>query len=452
MKPILAFLKSRWQVVVCVALVLGVIPAGWYFSHHWNTKIRTDRENAAKGDLDKLKVRVAYAIPSLDPAVPAVAQSAEPNAIRTAFFKKHRDEVMAQGAGVVTAAEAFNRRAHAPLVDGFFPDARGQQAQLKADEFAEAIVGGTRGPSAYQKVFTSANGGEPTDAALLAQAVQDVRDREMEAIAGPNKRNLTPDEEAKLSKQLLARRIGEYQQRARTLSVYAGMDSLPTDRGEGMVGVPREKPKTTPTARECFAWQWDYWLINDLMDAVGAANTGPDGRPIGIDEAPVKRVVKISLNPTAAHEKQEEGFSGSGGAGEPTEAATPVTGIIEPKLNWSVTGRWDGPTNQLYDVRTARLTLIVDAERLPAIFDALARTNFMTVTDLDLSEVEVWSDLERGFYYGPRSVVQASIEVESIWLRSWTVPLMPADVRTALGVVVPERPAEPKAGEKKGPG
>ena len=81
------------------------------------------------------------------------------------------------------------------------------------------------------------------------------------------------------------------------------------------------------------------------------------------------------------------------------------------------------------------MTMVVASSKLPTLVDAISATNFMTVIGLDFSEVEPWADLERGFYYGPEHVVKATIDVETIWLRSWTEPQMPQVVKDALSGV-----------------
>jgi hypothetical protein len=86
----------------------------------------------------------------------------------------------------------------------------------------------------------------------------------------------------------------------------------------------------------------------------------------------------------------------------------------------------------LDDVRHATMSLIVASSKLPALVDAISSTNFMTVIGLDFSEADAWTDLERGFYYGPDHVVKATVDVETIWLRSWTEPLMPQAVKDTL--------------------
>jgi hypothetical protein len=46
----------------------------------------------------------------------------------------------------------------------------------------------------------------------------------------------------------------------------------------------------------------------------------------------------------------------------------------------------------------------------------------------------VWEHMRNGYAYGNEHVVKASMEVEILLLRSWTVPLMPESIRMILGV------------------
>jgi hypothetical protein len=123
------------------------------------------------------------------------------------------------------------------------------------------------------------------------------------------------------------------------------------------------------------------------------------------------------------------------GAGAAPQAAVPGMMPLDPGR--SITGRYGGDGNTLYDVRRARLTVIVSSARLQEFLEAIPRTNFMTVTDLDLAEVKAWDDLKKGYYYGPEHVVKATVDVESVWLRSWVAPYMPSRLKAAFKIPEP---------------
>jgi hypothetical protein len=219
---------------------------------------------------------------------------------------------------------------------------------------------------------------------------------------------MTEDEAAQLARDLASLRLGYYQGRAQEISVYAGLDVLPPE-------VPRSVPLDPPTVETCFHWQFDFWTIADLLKAVDNANT-VDGQRTTVDRSVVKRIERITLQPLVPERRQDP----SGYGEQPVVAVNPIT------------GRSGGPDNPHYDVRNARMTLIVSSARLPDLVNAIARTNFMTVIGLQFEEVDIWPDLEQGYYYGLDHVIRATLDIETVWLRDWTAPLMPPRIRGAL--------------------
>lgn len=452
MKPILEWIKGHLMVVISTLVVLVVLPVGYIFSSKWNDSIKTKRAAEVKTYTDKLALKVSYAIPALDPSEAAVTQSDVPNAARTEFFRKHRELVLQQAEGVVARAVEFNQRDHKPLVAGLFPDAKGEALQTLPFELADRLIGKEGRPSAYQELLDSVRAGGPRAAESLAPILLDVETREREAILGQNaNRQLTREESARILEKVVSRRLGEYQARARELTFYAGLDAFAVDSARGM-SLLRVKPKMLPRLDECFGWQADYWMFSDIFEALAAANSDSGGRPLSVDQGAVKRVIRVLLKDTP-YARIERSSPQPGSETTETPPAANPNAEIKPDFAKSITGRWSGPENGLYDLRHATIEVIVDSAQIPRLFDAFARTNFMTITNINLAEVDAWSELDKGFYYGDSSVVKATIELETVWLRSWMQPWFPKSVRTQLGI--PEdKPAEgdatPSGDGKKG--
>ena len=104
----------------------------------------------------------------------------------------------------------------------------------------------------------------------------------------------------------------------------------------------------------------------------------------------------------------------------------------EPDYSLSISGR--GASNSLYDLITVDVTFVVSSERLPEIYDAVQRYGFATITDVDITQVDAWRDLEEGYSYGSEHVVRMDMTLELIYLRSWTTATMPASVKAGLGI------------------
>lgn len=68
------------------------------------------------------------------------------------------------------------------------------------------------------------------------------------------------------------------------------------------------------------------------------------------------------------------------------------------------------------------------------MIDAISRQNLMTVVDLEMWPTDPYADLEVGYVYGGVQTSNLTLRIESVWLRSWTAPFMPDEVKRALGV------------------
>lgn len=98
----------------------------------------------------------------------------------------------------------------------------------------------------------------------------------------------------------------------------------------------------------------------------------------------------------------------------------------------SLTGR---RSNSLYDVIPVELVLDVEAERLPYVLAQLGNNGFITPYEVSVTALDsVVTGLQENVAYGSAPVVRASILCELLMFREWTVPLMPAPIKQALGV------------------
>lgn len=488
MKPFIAWLKSNWLIAALVAAILVIIPGSYFGSQMWGESIRAKQEKAAAAELQKVQAaKIDYAIPSYDPKIQAVSHKSEPNKVLTDWFAQKRAELKGEAEGVLKRAVDFNkgvgpdaasvfRSEHTPIVPNLFPDGvakatkeirdqmgaeafdaktpeekakliagrRKEIEKVGMDAFEDAILG-KRAKNPYLVVLESARAGDRIDPVRLNETISDLRTREIEKITA-NKRELTVDEAATLNKTLADRRLAEMLGHARNISVYAGMDCLPNGTNDGVSIVSGRIYDID--LNWYFLNQWDLWVLEDIFSTIRLANSTPDGTLVGVDQGVVKRVESIVLKQTqgVANDKDQQRRDDLAATGQSTDPAALVLGTIPLDFTVSHTGRSMGTWNKLYDVRRAEITVVVASDRLQDYLQAITRTNFMTVTDLDLTEVDTWNDMRLGYFYGPQHVVRARIGIESIWLREWTQHYMPTDIRGMLGA--PADLANPTAGAK----
>lgn len=201
-----------------------------------------------------------------------------------------------------------------------------------------------------------------------------------------------------------------------------------------------------------FQYQWDLWLVDDVLSAIRRVNdegaSGGSAALRGPMVAPVKRVVQLSVTPIG----QVAAPSGDAAAGgeAPADAAAGPTGeaidakaAVTPDFTVSITGL---KSNQLFDVRTATLRVVVETAAIPRLIDALARQNFISVTSIAMTPADAFAAARQGFVYGPQPCSDVTLTLESVWFREWVTERMPTAMRKALNTAGPAA-KEPAAGE-----
>jgi hypothetical protein len=459
-KQLLQGVKKNWAIPTLSIVTVGILGATWWFSSSWNSQIKSESEKAANDLLGQVNnLKVTYALPTIGTGQ-AVEQKSEPNSVLTQKYTERKKALLSSGEAVVKAAEAFNVAGKTPLVDGLFPEPKANEQLSKPLDFVTRLVGNAeRGqPSAYVQLLNDIGAGSPVSATALEAQLKDIEKRETEKIRGSSPtRELTATEKESLQKTLIESRKGEYVRKAGEVRVYADMSAFPGGStapvsgpggfGAGtattMGGILLSAPSTPLSVNQAFVYQTDLWFLKDLFAIVRNANAGPGGRTLPVRDAVVKRIDKIELLPwrvqTAA---VTAGAAAPGGA-----PVDPNTAAATPAAE-SISGFSDTADANTYDIRRAKLTLVVSSAKLPQFFDAVARTNFMSVTGIAMEKVDSWADLANGYYYGDENVVRVLVDIETIWLRSWTEQYFPRALRAALGLPdLPDPNAKPAEGQ-----
>ncbi len=454
MKPVLDWIKSNVLVVVFAVVAIGALVAGWFLSSSMNASVRLQAEARARKmtELTALeKSSVTLNIPGKEP----VTKSLVLNQPLLDQYKEITDKLRGDADQVHALALAHNRRDHKPVLDGVFPQPPAAKRQTIAFAMHKELV------AAYDALIKSVNGGMPP---VNEQMGDDLMRRESQFVQSTLKKAsreaLDATELQALKSELTKSRLGIYGEQAQKISLYVSPSNL---------DIPMSPERAVPSLGTLFDWQWKYWVTSDVLGAIADASaTANGGTPGSVLKSPVKRVISIRIPDGGFTAKQQPqgasfggsnsgaGFGGSGDGSTPSAAAAPAPGV-EPVLappqidqtaeaardyKRSFTGR---ETNPIFDVRRAEVVLVIETARLPEFFDALARRNFMTVLDVKVQPADAFAAARDGFIYGKAPVSTVSMTVESVWLREWTAPLMPADVRTALGITVPAA-ADPAAG------
>jgi len=440
---ILTWVKANLLIVISCALIVILLPVGWFFSNSWNSSIQEKAQDAYKKEKNRLNSAssIEYSLPAVLTGESDLSESRAPNALVTRFYKEQRELRDAQVTEVVNRGTAFNQADHIVPVDGLLPESINDiEFRKKGFRLGELVAGSPEIPSIYARLIRKLNAGDAPNPAVLASELKQYKAQQEEVYAATSPDGNISDAQIKqLNQDLIQRRLGQYAGQANSIAFYCPLSAIQTaEQIKGYSHIPQTIPGYDSITQEgVYTWVWDYWIISDILRAAADANTDDSGVSLTVPSAPVKHIEDIRIAEfTVASGDTEDDFSSSGGrSGRSGRSGSFSSSDPDPDgINFkSYTER---ESSDAYDIRYVELTLIASSKDLTTFFDALGKTNYMTVIDTDLSQVDPWEALDRGYFYGDDHIVRAHITIETIWLRSWTAPLMPETVRSALGVVL----------------
>lgn len=175
--------------------------------------------------------------------------------------------------------------------------------------------------------------------------------------------------------------------------------------------------------------QMGLWIETDVAKAIATANASSNS----ILTSPVKRLIKITLP------RADKGFyimdvSQSGNRGNNQTPPPPVApGTLVAAA--SPSGR---VSNTLYDVVHFEMSVDVEADMIPVFLKDLTGDQFIYVNELNLSKVDSIAMQRQGYLYGDKPVARLDLKCEMLFLRDWTAPLMPPEIKQYLGVQPPQ--------------
>jgi hypothetical protein len=201
----------------------------------------------------------------------------------------------------------------------------------------------------------------------------------------------------------------------------------------------------TPT-REAIWWsQVAFWVTRDVADAIKETNASA----ANVTDAPVKNLLALNIPEdffppgiaAAASAPNTPGAAGRTGfdASASPDGSTPgPTGALPDPSQPLPDGSNKSPTkrvsNNLFDVVHFKMTLDIEADKIPLFLSTLATNRFITVTRMEMNPVDSQLKQIQGYVYGPKPVVTLDLDCEEIFMRQWTLKYMPASIRKALGI------------------
>lgn len=409
------------------------------------------------------------------------------------IFKKMNDEY----AQMFEFAVNINRRGHQEMIPSLFPDTTQTYIVHDAkDAYREAFVT-MLGPYSPDASLPCLNAGEPTSLRLIEEVKKMTSDEYMAEhlnLSGKGVENLSPSERGRLRKLIQTKLIDLLQRDAERIHLYVDKANVDSRRPDEFfwdqfpfdIGQWCSPEVDRPSLAEVWEGQLGLWIQQDIAEAIARTNQ-VDNPLANVMNTPVKRLIKIELGPGYVGINGSSGLDMSPNEGRPKSRtssrgfgqgmpANPMVGggpgLLSPMVGGpgvygrsgsQSSNRWDSSSeddssasrpsradeedfsiahtgrqsNDLYDVRHAWVSLVIDSQHLSEFFNHLQAINFITVLKVELRDVDEYESLAMGYFYGQGDAVEADILLETIWLRNWTADLMPKEVRQLVGIDAP---------------
>ncbi|HEY7090289.1 MAG TPA: hypothetical protein VH518_19485 [Tepidisphaeraceae bacterium] len=426
--------KKNVVSIICGAIILIAIAAifwpinGYYASLRGELEKSVGTYNSLHGLATKERHKPVISLDKTEPE----RLDGFPNDAAITEAKGLVDKVKAQSQAMFDKAVKLNT--HGLLVDGALPEGSPFKWNSFRNEYIKRTAvnpdlakAKTESPKSLQAIVEGAT--PPGDQEIQAERTKKEAEIKATAIPGPNGQAMN---QVQIDNALLTElpKVADDMKNAVAMKCKVYFDpapAVPFDPSPIMMnanqgGMPGQPGGVDPSS--IFNAQVGYWIQEDICNSIAAANKEAKN----VTESPVKHLVKMEV----LHEPFKVMAPGAGApeTAPPAPNADP-SGAITKSFITTPTGR---TTNGVYDVIPFNLRIVVDAAQIPRVLQELSRSKFVTVTGVQMSTVDSAEKHAEGYFYGDSPVVVLDLRGEALLLRKWTEPLMPLQVKRALGL------------------
>jgi hypothetical protein len=433
MKSALIWMKHNPIAVVaailCVCSLLGLLVVRFQASSFM--KEMEDRNSVVQKVKTLKSTRVKIPSPDLDNPVEERDITINEPAIEA--LKEVYRAMGIEYKNIFALAVDQNRKGHDPLLDGLFPDPGTHKDKLYDSrvQYLNAFESMLLYYSPTD-IYPRLNAGGPVDMVQLSSEVELEQKNFLMRLGLENAKpdQLTPEQQRNLADVRRGAAYRVMKQHAAKYHIY--VDNLEDRAAIFMIGA-WSQPAHYPTLSEIWQGQMELWVQQDIVEAIGTANNIWDAS-FNVTRNPVKKLLKITVIPGYVGINTQGALTNKGGKLTPGAPPSGETRLPNGFM-MTPTGR---RSNTIYDVVHAQVSLIVDYQQIPKLFEAFGKTNFMTVLNANITDVDEYEALKNGFFYGTGDCVQLDMVVETLWLREWTTRLMPQRIKKLLSIEEPE--------------
>ncbi|MCS7032964.1 MAG: hypothetical protein NZ561_03100 [Phycisphaerae bacterium] len=419
MKNFLDLLKKNIAIVVCVLVIIAAVVADFVPLGGFRQELRAQAEARQRnyGEIDGL-LSQQRTLPILNPgtteAEPLPADFPTQSIIEAG--RKVSEGLLAAAKNLAVAAATLNEKQ--PLVPGALPAGDFPSMEAFRNRYRRVVdmsVEGRRNslPVEIMKAgfaITQEDFNREQERARI-QITERTAQRQGDQIMNQAEVDAAVAEGLSRLQETLVRRS------ARECKVYITPMTMQVDQNL-ITSTQRPDPS------EVFWAQIGLWAQEDLFRAIADVNAAA----ADVTESPIKYLIQVQVSPTFVGMAGPSADPNAPPATPPADPAAPIT----PNFRISPTGR---TSNGVYDVIHLEATMIVEAEKLPLVLSQLGRGRMLCVTQVRSVEPRdpaVFANM--GYYFGDKPIVEVQLQLESLFLRDWTVQYMPDTIKSRLGI------------------
>jgi hypothetical protein len=440
-----------------VSVIFGVVALVAFIAYFWpigsmysDLESKVQERARVHGQIRSLQERPRK-LPIVDPDNPQAEQLDRfPSTRIIEQGREVTQQVEQESIRLRDTAIALNRKD--PLVRGVFPQGSGGMALAFREAYRTQIAPAPGGRGVIRDEILRA-GTPPTPEQIAERLAALEQEMERRAVRGADGQKLNPELHDRQLAERRARLPEQLKTEVATTKVMYMMPDALTVHPE--LDIARAAD-IAPSPEDMWYGQVGLWIQRDVARAIAECNE----QATNVLNAPVKRLVRIDVGAgqtggrsggsvgnnlyliapaqAQAADPMAMGMGGMGGGmgrmgmgpapGAP--AAADFDSPLPREYAISPTGR---VSNTMYDVVPFRVSVIVEVDRIPMVIRQLGVERFIYVRNVEQIEA-VDSALEQmdGFIYGDRPVALLTLDCEAIFLRAWTLELMPRPVRDLL--------------------
>ncbi|MEX2671262.1 MAG: hypothetical protein WD294_04030 [Phycisphaeraceae bacterium] len=409
---VLDWMKAYPLMVLCIVIMLVSLVSFYYPTYRTSSEFRSVLSERGR-DIDTLQGlrRTSITAPGPEPDDAPLQLQVVANSGAISQLESIYNDLEREYQGVYRTVSQLNQRGHEPMLDGLLPDPGSFQSRRFQARDAYA--------AAFATLYKQLNAGSvPTQA-----EVDDLLNQEREAMLRqifPAPEQLNEEQTTELRERQRERLFSFLREHPTMFSVFADPVSLDIrgDWNPGPFDVGDWAQSSNPDMFDIWEGQLQLWIQQDLVRAINRAN-GSDDPADSLLTMPVKRLLFMEVLPGYIGDLQPVEGPVDESAAEQliSDLESQASERLPQDFSVSPTGR---VSNAIYDVRHAKMAVIVDSQQIPALLNAINDVNMMTVIGTDIEDIDEYAHLRDFYYYGSVDAVRLDLVVETIWLRSWT--------------------------------